>query len=287
MLLDFFRLNSPVRTINQMDLLSHLGISRDLRDALYEPSHWPDALKKVEKTNFVNVSLSKTTFSGITFTECVFRDCLFIGCDLNNVDFHRCRFIDCNFYKSKFNECYLDPNVFSFNHKYRKTHSNVGVGLYQTLLENSSRMKQIDFERNADLHFRRWQRDQLDFDAKINKISKFELFLQKSKNWLYEKVAGYGYKPFRYVVSTVLLFTLISILNMWLLNDNIEINGKIISEIDFSDSLFYTYSMMTALGFSSILPSTPFSKVYAIIMALVGIGWLGIFTSLLVKRFIK
>lgn len=103
----------------------------------------------------------------------------------------------------------------------------------------------------------------------------------------YELLAGFGYRPWRFVVATVVLFTILSLLNKYLLEGSLNYNGQILSRITLPDSIFFTYSMMTALGFSTLVPVTSFAKILAVSEALVGIGWLGIFTSPLVRRFIK
>jgi hypothetical protein len=55
----------------------------------------------------------------------------------------------------------------------------------------------------------------------------------------------------------------------------------------FVDSVFYTFSVLTVLGFSMVTPETAFAKIWTVIQALAAVGWLGIFTSILVKRFIR
>jgi len=140
---------------------------------------------------------------------------------------------------------------------------------------------------NADIELRRWKRWQLKYDKSIGKIGKIDLAIKYSFSVIYEWLTGFGYKPWRFAFSTIILFTVSSIINMNVLPNTIRYNGNIISDISFLDSIFYTYSMMTALGFSTIVPETGLAKILAVSQALVGIGWLGIFTSLLVKRFIK
>ena len=103
----------------------------------------------------------------------------------------------------------------------------------------------------------------------------------------YEYISGFGYKPLRFIVFTIFIFTLFSFINMNVLPGYLTHHGELVREISFSDSIFYTYSMMTTLGFSTIVPDTGYAKVIAVSEALLGIGWLGIFTALLVKRFIK
>ncbi len=286
MLADFFRLNDNFKEIDENDLRSRIR-EASIKDALYRPDRWPEHLNSIRDIIFVNVSFSKTEFRKQTFTKCKFIDCLFIGSQFIEVEFHGCRFENCNMYKSSFKGCYLDPSSFIYDKIYRKTHANIGVGLYQSLLEVASSEKQAGFERKADIAFRRWKRDQLPYDYKNARINGFERAYMWASNFVYEMTSGYGYMPGRFVAFTLILFTALSLLNMALLRGGLKVDGNYVVDVGLFDSIFYTYSMMTALGFSSITPATSAAKIYAVALALTGIGWLGLFTSLLVKRFLK
>lgn len=252
MLQNFFRLDDQFAEFGEVELENHFRHSNDLRDVLFDPEQWPNSLRSLKSLNFRNVSLSKTNFKKVTFTECTFKDCLFVGATFQEVEFHRCKFIDCNFYKADFSQTYIDPSSFAFDSSYRKTHTNICVGLYQRLAENSSKEKQNDFEREADIEFRRWKRWQLRYDRAVGKITKTEIIYKWASNWLYENIAGYGYKPLRFVLATLLFFGAASVLNMNIMAGEVSVDGEKIVEISLSDSIFYTYSMMTALGFSSM-----------------------------------
>ena len=139
----------------------------------------------------------------------------------------------------------------------------------------------------ADIEFRRWKRWQLNYDYHTEKIT----FLEKTREWafslIYEWVAGFGYQPWRFIIATIILFTLFSLINIHILPGALKGDGAPLNKMTVPDGIFYTYSMLTALGFSTIVPYTGFAKILAVMEALIGIGWLGVFTSLLVKRFIK
>jgi hypothetical protein len=287
MLSDFFKLDEPFVVFDEIKLADHFKTSHDLRSVLYQPDEWLNQQKRVKSFSFTNVSFSKTKFSGVTFTECRFEDCLFIGSTFSNVEFHRCKFINCNLFKTTFDNCYIDPVIIYFDKKYRRFAANIGVHIYQQLYENSSKTRQSDFAMKADFEFRRWKRWQLRYDQKVGKINRFDRALKWSSSLAYEWLAGFGYKPWRFVIATVLVFTTVSLLNMNVLPGALTHDGTTVGNMTLPDAIFYTYSMMTALGFSTIVPKTDFAKILAVSEALVGIGWLGIFTSLLVKRFIK
>jgi hypothetical protein len=288
MLSDFFKLDGQTQKFDTpVQLVNHFKASDHIKNVLYYPELWPEETFKLSNKTFENVSLSKTRFSRVTFTKCTFTDCLLIGCIFENVDFHQCRFINCNFYKSRFVNCYLDPRSIELDKSYKKTHSNIGVSLFQNLLDNSSEQHQSDFAMLSDIAFRRWQRSQITKDVERHKFGKWTARWLFFKNAAYDALAGFGYRPMRFFIWTISIFVFFSILNhyfMW---------GELLSSTEhgppksFVDSVFYTFSILTVLGFSSITPVTPLAKILTVFEALAAIGWLGIFTSVLVKRFIR
>ena len=287
MLNNFFQLNPPITHFDDNQLTAHFRASVDLRSVLYQPDDWPSSIRRLSSITFTNVSVSKTKFANCTFTQCQFEDCLFIGCEFVGVEFHRCQFVNCNFYKARFDNCYLDPRTISFDRSYHRSAANVGVSLFQQLYENASKSRQPDFLMEADIEFRRWKRRQLRYDQESGKIRRAERYAKTAASIIYEVLTGFGYRPLRFIVATVIIFTAISVLNMYLLSGLLKQDGTIASSISLPDAIFYTYSMLSVLGFSSIVPDGSFAKIVTVAEALMGVGWLGLFTSLLVKRFIR
>jgi hypothetical protein len=287
MLRNFFKLDEPSKEYNDLTLVEHFQHATEIDSVYYKSQVWPSDLPKLDGITFRNVNLSRTLFSHVTFKKCAFEDCLFIGTAFVEVEFHRCTFKNCNFWKCSFDGCYLDPTSIYLDSNYRKTAQNVGLSLYHALYENASKTKQADHEMKADIEFRRWKRWQLDFDRRDGKINRFDYFARRFASLLYEYVAGFGYKPWRFVAATIVVFTTIALINRCVLVGALAKNGNVITTMTMGDSVYYTYSMLTALGFSTIAPVTDYAKIASVLEALCGIGWLGIFTSLLVKRFIK
>jgi len=287
MLKDFFKLNGTVKSYVESDVVSHFQTSADLQNVLYKPDDWPTQLKGNSKFSFKNVSFSKTTFTNVTFRDCIFEDCLFIGARFNGVEFHNCRFKNCNFYKATIESCYLDPKSIKFDKTYKKNAANIGVTLFQKLLENSSQERQPFFEIDADIRFRQWKRAQLLYDVRKKKIGRFQFVLSFIRNAAYEGICGFGYRPVRFAIWTIGLFIVIAAVNVWAFRDGLTVNGNPISSPDFVDSVYFTFSILTVLGFSSIFPVTSFAKMVTVLEALLGVGWMGMFTSVLVKRFLK
>lgn len=72
-----------------------------------------------------------------------------------------------------------------------------------------------------------------------------------------------------------------------MLSDSVRIDGMQVTLASFVDTLFYTFSILTVLGFSSIVPANDAAKMITALEALLAIGWLGIFSSILVKRLLR
>lgn len=220
MLNDFFKLNPPFEKYDEAMLEKHFATADHLKAVIYEPAEWPQALRKLKARKFNNVSFSKTSFSRVTLTNCNFEDCLFIGCYFQEVEF---------------------TDSIEFDKQYKKRYANIPVGLYQALLDNSSNMYQADFLMAADIRFCRWKRAQLAYDQKEKKISVYRAKWEYLKSWLYEHVAGFGYRPGRFFMCTICLFLLVSVINHCVLRGSISGNGGGGPVTSFADSVFYSF----------------------------------------------
>ena len=248
MLKNFFKLNgTPTNYDSPAVLVNHFTTATDIHDVVYTPNEWPSQLHRVSGKTFENVSLSKKTIKQVTFLKCRFEDCLFVATRFSEVEFHRCEMKNCNFFKCTFDDCYIDPSTISFDRAYRKTHANIGVSLYQSLTENASKQRQSDYERKADIEFRRWKRWQLSFDERDGKINYAERIRRTVFSVSYELIAGFGYKPARFVVATVIFFTGFSILNTFVLPGSLSNGTGPIGHITFPDGVYFTYSMKSWL----------------------------------------
>lgn len=288
MLENFFKLdNSPLEFRTVDELTKHFQVSTDLQNVIYYPDTWPQSLSKMKGATFKNVSLSKKKFEKVTFVDCRFEDCLFIGTSFEEVQFHRCTFKNCNFYKAKINKCYWDPITVCFDKVYKESHSNLGVEFFQQLMKNAQQEDQSTHLMNADIEFRRWKRAQLKYEKKEGHLGNWGYYTKFLCSYIYELLCGFGYKPFRFIISTILLFIFISIVNTFFLTSQIEMSGDKTYVMSMFDQIFFAFSMLTSLGFSEALPITKFAKALAMFEVLFGIGWFALFTSILIKRVLK
>jgi hypothetical protein len=233
------------------------------------------------------VAFAKSTLSKVTFTDCTFEDCIFVGTRFHDVEFHGCKFLNCNLWKARFRQVYIDPDTIKLDHRFKVEAANTGISVFQALLGNFAEERQDEFYMQADIQFRRWKRYQIWSNVRRKRIGWLPAAWQWLSSITYEGVAGFGYRPLRFFTVTVVLFLAVSLLNYWVIGDAVQIDGTRVDHASLVDTIFYTFSILTVLGFSSIIPTSECAKLLTVIEALTAIGWLGIFTSVLVKRFLR
>lgn len=297
---ELFRLTGDPAVLNEGDAWPRMSPGDVVSDIVLGRGVWPAAERHVRQVTFRNVAFSKR-MSRLTFTECTFEKCLFIGTRFREIEFHHCDFFDCNFWKARFTKVYLDPNRIILGKKFREMAANAGISVFQALVANFADEQQADFHMSADIQFRRWKRYQIWNDLRRqqsrrpNAKGKWLKWLSNmayaTGKWLksvvYELIAGFGYRPGRLFITTVALFFAVACVNHFFIGDRLTVNGMAVSHMSFVDSIFYTFSILTVLGFSSIVPADSFAKLLTVFEALAAIGWLGILTSVFVKRFVR
>ncbi|MER9560674.1 ion channel [Mesorhizobium sp. M0571] len=286
MLTNLFRLDGTPTTIGQGDPAPAMSPGNVVANVVFVNESWTAPAKKVREVTFRGVAFPKS-ISRATFTDCSFEDCLFLGTSFSEVEFHGCAFINCNLWKARFEQVYLDPDSIVLEARFKVEAANVGVSVFQALLANFAEERQDEFYMQADIRFRRWKRYQIWADLRRKRLTRFKAWTKWLASITYEGLAGFGYRPVRFFVWTVLLFTAVSCINYKVIGDTVAVNGASVAQASFVDAMFYTFSVLTVLGFSSIVPTGEFSKMITVFEALAAIGWLGIFTSVLVKRFLR
>ncbi len=254
---------------------------------IFYPGRWRPPTGGIREVTFRGVAFSKAIFSRLSFTNCKFEDCLFVGSRFREVEFHGCTFLNCNFWKAQFKHVYLDPRSIKLEERFEVEAANAGVSLFQALLSNFSDERQDEFYMLADIQFRRWKRHQLSSDLRRKRISPSAARWRHFASVAYEALAGFGYRPVRFFIWTLSLFIIVSAINYFLIGDAVQVGSNPVSHASFVDTVFYTFSILTVLGFSTVVPVTCYAKILTVLEALAAIGWLGIFTAILVKRFLR
>lgn len=287
---DFFKLKGEFTRISTQDeLATHMDRSDHLKDVLYEPPLLaPDRPKNImSNKTFVNVSFSKTTIRGVNFRRCDFQNCLFIGTVFDHCEFHGCTFVDCNPYKARFTKTYINPAVFS-KMLDPKSHSNIGIILFQQLLANSAENRQSGFAQSAEYYFRKWKRYQLEYEYRKKQISRGYFYRRWIPDRLYDLFAGYGLRTTPFLVWTVLLFSLILLVNHFLW-PRFAMHGYSpgSTRSNWIVTFYYTVITISTLGYGDITPSSNFGMALAGIEALLGIVWLSILASIIIKKVVR
>lgn len=287
MLTNLFRLDGSPQVVGPNDPMPSMSPGETVSNVIFEIDPWPSPLRTIRGVTFRGVSISKVTVNRVTFVECKFEDCLFLGTHFSEVEFHNCHFINSNLWKARFERVYLDPRFIKLESRFHTEAANVGISVFQALLSNYQEDRQDEFYMLADIQFRRWKRYQIWHNLRHKRLSNAKAYAKWVSSIFYDSVAGFGYRPGRYFIATIVFFLLISVMNHFIVSNSIVLNGVALDSPSFLDTAFYSFSILTVLGFSSIVLTSEFGKLLAIVEALAAIGWLGIFTSVLVKRFLR
>lgn len=290
MLRNFFKLNSDFNVVKTEDkLVELLQYADSIKNILYEPDTFAPKRpqNRLDRKAFTNVSFSKTKLTGIEFRRCKFVDCLFIGAKFLSCEFHDCHFEGCNPYKASFENTYIDPKVFE-NTLDAKKHSNIGVWLFQQLLENSVKCQQPEYAQTARYLFNKWLRYQHAYEYSCKQIGFREYVRKWLPSFLYDILAGYGIRLLPFFRLTIFILLLVTVVNYLLwphfgMSKAMPVDG-IGSWIM---SFYYSVVTMTTLGYGDVTPSTITGMFAASLEALLGLMWLSLLASIVVKRVLK
>ena len=291
----FWRLDDATEMDSQDSFYEHLKRSDHLKFTIFTPDMLtrsdPNFPQKIEGKTFEKVSFSKTKVIGLIFTNCVFRECQFIGATLEGCEFHRCQFVKTNTYKISIVATYLDPLSFSSCLHWRK-HQNIGVHLYQALMNNSRDEEQIEFERDAQFLFFRWKRyqDGYTFRKSWSAATKRHDYIHAAKSGSkvlrrlgWEKLFGCGIRISYFLRTLIVTLVLATIYNYtYRIELGLKSGENIIST--WSEALYFTTVSLTTLGYGDITPTTAFGQISASCQRIVGFALFALVASMLLRR---
>lgn len=297
LLSNLFRLDGAP-TILKAGVMPPMSRGDTVTNIVFPPGAWIPPTNDIKDVTFKNVAFNKTMISQVTFTGCTFEDCIFTRAHLEEVEFHGSDLVNCALYKMRLTRVYLRPERIKFARRFRVEAANVGISAYQAMLSNFAEERQDHFFMQAEIEFRRWKRYQIWYDLRVGNLTKWEARWEWVRSIVHEGLTGFGYRPMRFFIWTIALFLFVSCVNYFLIGSTIQVAGTAASSAStvgasapthasFIDSMFYTFSVLTVLGFSTVTPSSDGAKILTVFEALASIGWLGIFTAVLVKRFLR
>lgn len=284
---NLFRLDGNPQIVTANAPVPTIADGQTVKNVVFEVNPWSGSNSSIKRVTFLRVALSKLIIEKVTFSDCKFEDCLFIGTRFRDLEFHNCTFKNCNFWKARFNQVYLDPDTIIYEDRFKKDAANAGISLYHSLLSNFADERQDKFYMFSDINFRRWKRFQIQADLDRNRIGWLNARFHQFTDWLYELCADYGYSPAKFFATTVVVFLAVSCLNYIIIGDAVAIHNVPAGRASLMDTVFYTFSILTVLGFSTIVPDTALAKLLSVSEALLAVCWLGVLTSVLVKRFLR
>lgn len=270
-------------------LLEHFKSSNDIRDVFFTSDRFrpKSPLNKLRNKSFHKVAFKSSVFEKVKFYDCLFEKCLLIGTEFLNCEFHDCVFRDCNTHKIKFEKTYIDPKSFT-KLPNRKKYANIGVHLFHELYRNSHEMLQPDFKNTAEYEFRRWKRYETTSKWRLKKISNSRFAKQWFPNFGFFLISGYGLKSLRLLVWSALLFAGIVFFNYRYWDLFGFTSGTLdISQPRLSLSVYYTTVTLSTLGYGDITPRSEFGVLMTSFQALLGLVWLALVASVLIKRIIR
>ncbi len=287
MLSNFFSLNPGFKVIKaENELLDLLRHADAIRDILYEPELLapPRPKNKLKGKKFTNVSFTKTELRGIVFTRCSFTDCLFIGTKFVSCEFHDCRFEHCNPYKASFLDTYINPEVFVGTLDPKK-HSNIGVWLFQQLMENSVKRQEPEHAQSAQYFFRKWLRFQHTYEYSHGEMGFWPYVRKWLPSFLYDHCAGYGIRMAPFFRLTIVWLLVVTATNRFCWKQfGMSISDSPDGTKAWIMSFYYTVVTMTTLGYGDITPQSNAGMLAASLEALLGLIWLSLLASIVIKK---
>lgn len=289
---EFFRLAEPYSELTsasefwdavggkEESVVENLLYRPDKLESLEPPKKW-----LVRNKTFRNFSFAKTLISLLEFTDCRFEGCIFIGSIIVNCRFNNCAFVNCNFYRSQIESCHIDPKAFAKCLDHTR-YANIGVGLYQELLQNSRQQAQPEFTNDAQYQFLRWKRH-LRWDDIKNSNTGFMTKCLKSfsilPSWMFEKTAGSGVRFSNLAVTSALVLSALTIVNYSFRSAfGLVLGGEPVQS--FIECFYFSTIVVTTLGFGDITPTTDLGRIVVALEAMVGFLTFTLLVSMAFRR---
>jgi len=279
-------LTPPFHLIKSSEEFAELSKEKVLEGHLFEPGilEPPNlhATMRIENVKFENVSFAKTELRRLRFSECKFRNCLFIGTTISECDFYHCHFSLCNFYKVRVFETRLDPRLIS-DCMDKKKHTNIALNLYSELRKSALQIENPEFSSEAGYQYKRWKRYHMAYKFRSGDLGKYEFTLRWMANFMLDYIVGYGWRIRRFALSTAVLLIFLTAWN-YIFWCNLTGNDAIIGSPSVIKSLYYTVITITTLGYGDLTPATAWGMLSASGQTAIGVVWIGLLVSVIVRK---
>lgn len=287
---EFFRLSGTPTDIDQDEFFKLAKARGIIRSKVYLPtvltSPYAPQRAVVRNCNFVEVSFSKTLVENIEFNKCTFERCLFIGSKISGCRFVECSFIDSNPYRIEFEDTFINPLSFAECLDSKK-YQNIGVSLYQELLNNSRRQSQPDFTQDALYLFRLWTRYQevYRFTHSTDRRTKLRLGVAIAVNWSQERLLGFGVRVSRFFRTALIGAALMTAANyVFAPQLGIQLSSSGNAPISMIDAAYFTVVTLTTIGYGDFTATTQIGRLVISVEGLMGLLSLAVLASMLYRK---
>jgi len=289
MLGNFFQLDEPFDECRtQADFVSRLTATQ-ITDILYRPDEFAPRTPKyrIRGKIFKNVSFSKTRLRAIDFRECSFEDCLFVATEIVDCEFHDCTFANCNTHKIVIENTYVDPEAFA-RMLHPEQHANIGIHLFQQLLQNSTATQQSRFRDTAEFYFRVWRLHQWRYDRKTGRINTAQFVRKWTPEFAYLWLAGFGLRSRYFAFWTMVFFATIVYVNhrCWTVME-IANSGNPVPDTSLIQSMYFSFVTLTTLGYGDLVPTSQTGMGVITVESVFGIVWVSILASIIIRRIVR
>ncbi|MET4212289.1 ion channel [Bradyrhizobium sp. LA2.1] len=286
---DFFRLGGNPTDIDQDQFFLLTTKRGTISSKIYRPptliSPREPQRALVDNCQFEDFSFSKTLIDNIEFKKCTFLRCLFIGTRIKRCRFTECSFIDTNTYRIEFEDTYINP--LSFQQCLDPSrYQNIGVYLYQELLNNSRRQSQPDFTQDALFLFRRWTRYQEVYRLKAASDWRTRARLAKAicLNFVEDILLGFGVRVGSFCRTALASAVLLAFANYVFAQElglSLAVKDGTAS---FWDALYFTIITLTTIGYGDIAPSTHLGRIAVAAEGMLGFLLFAILASMIYRK---
>jgi Ion channel/Pentapeptide repeats (9 copies) len=284
---DFFKLGEKPTNIDQGEFFRLTKSPGRIASKLYLPSTLKSPYEPqravVANCHFEDVSFSKTLIDNIEFKKCTFLRCLFIAARIERCRFTECTFVESNPYRIEFENTYINP--LSFEQCLDRTkYQNIGVYLYQELLNNSRKQSQPDFTQDALFLFRRWTRyqDLYRLRATTDWRAKLRLRTAIATNFAQDKLIGFGVRVGSFLRTALIVVVLLTAVNYGFapalgLGGDTKISSMV-------DAFYFTVITLTTIGYGDITPTTQIGRAFISAEGMLGFLSFAILASMLYRK---
>lgn len=285
----FFRLDgAEITTV--ADFYELLDGSDRIEDRIFRPDELnprQDGQRtKINGKTFSKVSFTRTVIRDIEFRDCHFVDCLFIAATLDKCEFHQCVFKSVNTHKIQIVGTYIDPGYFK-QALDKKLHQNIGVHLYQTLMNNSHDEEQPEFKERARFEFLRWKRLQESYEvAEAYREGRGLVFGKRvriARRWIWQVFFGSGVR-LRHFMATAAGFVILVTLVNYVFSSHFGIEKSDKPLMDLSEAFYFTTITVSTVGYGDFTPTTPIGRIVVAFEGIAGLFLFALLASMLFRK---